>query len=200
MEFCKKLQELRIKKGLTQEELAKRIFVSRTAISKWESGRGYPSIESLRLLASFFSITIDQLLSSDEAITLAEDVQKKKEGYYKSLIFGLTDISALIMIFLPILRESANGIINTASLLNATSIQLYLKSLYIVMVGLISVMGILTLALQNLENSVWIKAKYTISLLLNTILVMLFMISMQPYASLLAFVLLTIKVLSILKK
>ena len=200
MEFCKKLQELRTKKGLTQEELAKRIFVSRTAISKWESGRGYPSIESLRLLASFFSITIDQLLSSDEAITLAEDVQKKKEGYYKSLIFGLTDISALIMIFLPILRESTDKIINTASLLNATSIQLYLKTLYIVMVGLISVMGILTLALQNLENSVWIKAKYIISLSLNTLLVMLFMISMQPYASLLAFVLLTIKVLSILKK
>lgn len=40
MEFCEKLQELRKKRGLTQEELAEQLYVSRTAISKWESGRG----------------------------------------------------------------------------------------------------------------------------------------------------------------
>ena len=47
MEFNEKLQELRKGKGLTQEELAQAIFVSRTAVSKWESGRGYPNIDSL---------------------------------------------------------------------------------------------------------------------------------------------------------
>ena len=48
MEFNEKLQELRKGKGLTQEELAQEIFVSRTAVSKWESGRGYPNIDSLK--------------------------------------------------------------------------------------------------------------------------------------------------------
>ena len=48
MEFHEKLQELRKAKGLTQEELAKQLYVSRTAISKWESGKGYPSIDSLK--------------------------------------------------------------------------------------------------------------------------------------------------------
>ena len=38
MKFCEKLQELRKKRGLTQEELAEQLYVSRTAISKWESG------------------------------------------------------------------------------------------------------------------------------------------------------------------
>ena len=44
MEFHEKLQELRKKRGLTQEELAELLYVSRTAISKWESGRGYTAL------------------------------------------------------------------------------------------------------------------------------------------------------------
>ena len=57
MEFNEKLKELRSSRGLTQEELAEALFVSRTAISKWESGRGYPSIDSLKEISSFFSVT-----------------------------------------------------------------------------------------------------------------------------------------------
>ncbi|MBQ2681880.1 MAG: helix-turn-helix transcriptional regulator, partial [Eggerthellaceae bacterium] len=48
MEFSEKLQELRKARSLTQEQLAEALYVSRTAVSKWESGRGYPSIDSLR--------------------------------------------------------------------------------------------------------------------------------------------------------
>ena len=62
MEFNEKLQELRKQKGLTQEELAELLYVSRTAISKWESGRGYPSITSLKAIADLFNISIDSLL------------------------------------------------------------------------------------------------------------------------------------------
>lgn len=58
LNFNEKLQELRKKKNLTQEELAQALFVSRTAISKWESGRGYPSIDSLKELSKFFGVTI----------------------------------------------------------------------------------------------------------------------------------------------
>ena len=52
MEFNEKLQKLRTSEHLTQEELAEKLYVSRTAISKWESGRGYPSIESLKAIAA----------------------------------------------------------------------------------------------------------------------------------------------------
>ena len=54
MEFHEKLQELRKSRGLTQEELAEALFVSRTAISKWESGRGYSSIDSLKEISRYF--------------------------------------------------------------------------------------------------------------------------------------------------
>ena len=73
MEFNEKLQELRKSRGLTQEELAEALFVSRTAISKWESGRGYPSIDSLKQISNYFSISIDELLSGEKLITIAEN-------------------------------------------------------------------------------------------------------------------------------
>ena len=75
MELNEKLQELRKKKGLTQEELAEALFVSRTAVSKWESARGYPNIESLKAIAKFFGVTIDELLSGDELLSIAEDTE-----------------------------------------------------------------------------------------------------------------------------
>ena len=56
MEFNEKLQELRKQKGLTQEYLAESLYVSRTAISKWESGRGYPSIDSLKAIAKWYKM------------------------------------------------------------------------------------------------------------------------------------------------
>ena len=59
MEFNEKLQELRKNRGLTQEELAEALYVSRTAISKWESGICCPDIQLLPVLAKFFDVTID---------------------------------------------------------------------------------------------------------------------------------------------
>lgn len=101
MEFNEKIQELRKQKGLTQEELASRLFVSRTAISKWESGRGYPNIDSLKAIAKFFDVTIDELLSGDELLTIAEADAKQKEHHFRDLVFGLLDCSTSMFFFLP---------------------------------------------------------------------------------------------------
>ena len=102
MEFCKKLQELRKAKGLTQEELAESLYVSRTAVSKWESGRGYPNIDSLKAIAKFFGVTIDNLLSGEEFLTIAEEDTRQKENHFRDLVFGLMDCSAAMLFFLPL--------------------------------------------------------------------------------------------------
>ena len=76
VEFSEKLRKLRKEKSLTQEELAEALYVSRTAVSKWESGRGYPSIDSLRELSRFFSVSIDELICPDEIIEAAADEKR----------------------------------------------------------------------------------------------------------------------------
>lgn len=60
-EFCKRIKEYRLKNGLTQEDLAKKLFVSRKAVSKWETGRGLPDFTILPRLAEVLGVTIDEL-------------------------------------------------------------------------------------------------------------------------------------------
>ena len=200
MEFNKKLQELRKQKGLTQEELADRLYVSRTAISKWESGRGYPNIESLKAIAKFFSVTLDDLLSSGEVLTIAEEDNKRKEKHFRDLIYGLLDFCIVMLLFLPFFAEKADGAIQSVSLITLCGVQPYLKIAYFAVVISMIVMGILTLALQNCQGVAWIKSKTTISLILGAIAVLVFMISSQPYAAVFAFALLAMKAFMLIKR
>ena len=199
MEFNEKLQELRKHKGLTQEELAELLFVSRTAVSKWESGRGYPNIDSLKAIARFFGVTIDELLSGDELLTIAEKDTEQKENHIRDLVFGLLDISVAVFFFLPLFGQKVNGIIQEVSLLSLTGIASYLRIAYFLVAIGIAVFGILTLALQKCQQLFWVRNKNRISLILNAVGVTLFIISTQPYAAILLFVFLVIKGLMLIK-
>ena len=66
MEFGDKLKKLRTDRGLSQDELAAKIFVTRTAVSKWETKKGYTSNDSLKLIANLFDVTLDELISDDD--------------------------------------------------------------------------------------------------------------------------------------
>ena len=199
MEFNEKLQELRKNKGLTQEDLAEALFVSRTAISKWESGRGYPSIDSLKEIAKYFSVTIDELLSSNEVLNIAEEDNKQKEKHFRSLVFDLLDISVLMFFFLPFFGQKENGIVQEVSLLSLNGIAPYLKIAYYAIVISIVVYGILTLAFQNFQKAFWVNNRDKISLILNTVAVLLFIISSQVYAGAFLFIFLAIKALMLIK-
>ena len=200
MELSVKLQELRKKKGLTQEELAEAIFVSRTAVSKWESGRGYPSIDSLKSIAKFFSVSIDELLSGDELLIAAEEEQSNTKGRYRDLVFGLLDVSVALLFFLPFFAQSVNGDIQEVSLISLSGIGKYLKVIYAVLVSVTIVWGIATLALQNLKKALWLQSKNIVSILLSVALVLAFMVSRQPYGAVFAFVFFAIKALILVKK
>ena len=199
MEFNEKLQELRKQKGMTQEELAESLYVSRTAISKWESGRGYPNIDSLKVIARFFGVTIDELLSGDELLTIAEEDTKQKEKHLRDLAFGLLDCSIAMFFFLPFFGQTVDGILQEVSLLSLNEIAPYLRTAYFVVVIGIIIWGVLTLALQNCRQTFWVRNKSKITLVLNTVGALLFIISSQPYAAAFLFIFLVIKALMIIK-
>ena len=192
MEFHEKLQQLRKQKGLTQEELAAHLFVSRAAVSKWESGRGYPNIDSLKAIAKFYGVTIDQLLSGEEALTIAEDDHRQKQSRFRDLVFGLLDCSIVMLLFLPFFGQQADGAVHGASLLSLTGTAPYLRIAYFVIVLGMMGWGILTLARRVRRQAV--------SLLLNAAGAILFIISRQVYAAAFLLIFLAIKALILTKK
>lgn len=199
MDFHKKLQELRKQRGLTQEELAASLYVSRTAISKWESGRGYPNIDSLKAIAAFYSVSIDTLLSGDEILNLAEDDHRRKHKQLQDLVFGLLDCSMALLFFLPLFGQPLAGRIAAVSLLALTGITPYLKAAYLTVVLGTVATGLLTLALQNCCHRRWLQSKALLSVGCSAAGVLLFIISQQPYAAVLVFVFLIIKTLMLVK-
>ncbi|MBR6568445.1 MAG: helix-turn-helix transcriptional regulator [Clostridia bacterium] len=200
MEFNEKLQELRKQKGLTQESLAKELFVSRTAVSKWESGRGYPNIESLKAISKLFGITVDELLSGEELLDISEEETRKKENNFRSLAFGLSDVGAAMLFFLPLFGQKKAELIQSVSLLSLSQTAPYLKiSYYVVVIGIV-VSGILNLALQNSEQEFWLRNKNRISLLMNIAGVFLFIMSQQPYAATFLLIFLIMKAAMLIKR
>lgn len=200
MEFNEKLQSLRKQKGLTQEELAEALFVSRTAVSKWESGRGFPSIDSLKAISKYFSVSLDNLLSGEEILSIAENDHRQKERSVRDLVFGLLDCGTALLLFLPLFGEKADGFIRSVSLISLSAVQPYLKTAYIAFISVMTALGIITLALQNYSQKLDIRCKGILSLLFSAVGVCLFIISQQPYAAVFVFTFLIIKALMLIKR
>lgn len=200
LEFNEKIQELRKQKGLTQEELAEILFVSRTAISKWESGKGYPNIDSLKAIAEFFNITIDELLSSKQLLFIAEHDSIAKTHQIRDLTFGLLDLSFLLLIFIPLFGQKDADYIRQVSLLSIESIPNYIKAVYFTIILLTAGFGIMLLTLQNWDNRIWMKIKIKISILLSVLSVLVFIATLDPYIATFSFVLLIIKISLLLKR
>ena len=199
MTFGEIIKKLRTDKGLTQDELAEKIYVTRTAISKWESGRGFPNIESLKAISKYFSVSLDELLSGEEILAIAENDNKQKERTLRDLIFGLLDCGMALLLFLPFFGQKADGVIREVSLIALSNTQTYLKTAYIAFVGIMIVLGVMTLALQNCCQRLWTQSKSILSLALSAVGVCLFIISQQPYAAVFVFAFLIIKTLMLIK-
>jgi len=121
MTFGEKLKEARKKTGLTQEELAELIGISRAAVAKWETDNGLPDIENLKAVAKLLDVSIDYLLDDGGSIDLsvtkkAIDLEKYGDGKKLSRIKKLEIKERIVREAYPdaeIIRLTLTGIKNS---------------------------------------------------------------------------------------
>lgn len=109
MSMTEKLITLRKQKGMTQNELAELLDVSRQAVSRWEAGSSVPGIDNLRVLSGLYGVSIDYLLddSAEEPTTSLAEKQPKQETQEKpeegnrprGIVIGIATILIVVVFF-----------------------------------------------------------------------------------------------------
>lgn len=140
--LSEKIYALRRKSGLSQEQLAEKIGVSRQAISKWEGGLSTPELDKLKALSEFFHVTMDELVSEQEPGTVAGDGAQErdlsgKKAAESKIGVALCLLGAIGLVMLGVLmiaQPSAADKINMSSAitLNGTGILMTLFVLFMV--------------------------------------------------------------------
>lgn len=200
MEFNEKLQQLRTEKGLTQEQLAEQLYVSRTAISKWERGKGYPNIESLKCISKFFSVSIDELLSGDELITIAETENNLNIKKIYNLLLGILDIMAIAFVFLPLYGNPVGDYIYSVNLFSFTATtSINLATYWIVFISLTGI-GVAKLLFIHFEKVLWNNITTKVSMVFSILAILFFTATKEPYVIALLFLIFVMKMLLLLKQ
>ena len=192
MEFNEKLQELRKSKSLTQEELAEALFVSRTAISKWEQGRGYPSIDSLKEISRFFSVSIDDLICSEEIVSAAADEKKECVEKYISLICNTLDIFLALLLFLPVFGNGTDHPVSV-SLYAITGLSTWIKTVFAALISLAVLNGICGVIINHFDKPVWNRHRLMTGMMLSVACAAVFILTRQPYAGIICLAVLVVK-------
>lgn len=199
MEFNEKLKELRNSRGLTQEELAEALFVSRTAISKWESGRGYPSIDSLKEISAFFSVTIDELLSGEKLISIAEKENKANLQNLCSLLTGFVDIFSFLLIVLPLYPKTMDRHISSVNLFCYIETTAFNRMMYWILFIVLILIGFTEVVLTQLKITETSRRIQIFSVLIGMSTVLFLALTGETYATALAFLLFVLKVFLYIK-
>ena len=193
MEFHEKLQELRKSRGLTQEELAEGLYVSRTAVSKWESGRGYPSIDSLKEISAYFSVSIDDLLSGEKLIFIAEKENRSNLRKVCDLLLGVTDLLALMLIVLPLYPKTVEGYVCSVNLWRYAETADYNRAVYWFLFLALTACGVWKLVQLGLHAERGRRAVTGISLALSIAAVLYLVLAREAYAATVAVLLMLMK-------
>ena len=193
MEFYEKLQELRKSRGLTQEELAEALYVSRTAVSKWESGRGYPSIDSLKEISSYFSVSIDELLSGEKLLSIAERENKSNIQNLCDMLIGILDLLSVTLIVLPLYPNPIDGYIFSVNLFSYTETTSFNRLVYWGLYAALLAAGTAKILLTRLKIVKGRKLLTAGSMGLSILAVLFLAMTREAYAVTMAFLLFVTK-------
>ena len=190
MELSKKIKQIRNDNKLTQEQFAEKMLVSRTAVSKWENGTCYPSIDSLKYMSQTFNVSLDKLLSSEEILEIAKTENQSNISKYNSLLFCLLDVVRIIFVFLPLYSYKTNDFIYSVSLFHSNDLGSTLKIVFLLIYIIFLILGIIELIFNYKGNN---RLLNKISLFLDVISIFVLLFTKQPYVIALMFVIFIIK-------
>lgn len=197
MELSEKIQKLRKEHNMTQEQFAEKLFVSRTAVSKWETGRGMPSMESLQMIAKLFQITLDELLSTEEIVVIAESENKENIKRFASYMDGVINLAALLGLLLPLYKVEDNGFFYSIPLYQLGGWQ----GLVFWIAPIIMILcGIVELLLIGREQEKRIGIISTVGTIAHVSAITLLIVSGHPYPTVLLFFMFALKGVLLLKK
>ena len=196
MDFGEKLKALRTERGLTQEQLAARLYVSRTAVSKWETGGGSPNLDSLQAVARLFDVSVDDLLSTDDLIVLARDERRSTARSSGMLSFGLLDVLAVVFAFIPLYGVDDGSFVRMANLADYGASVDFGASFAVMAAAVVSLtfVGAVEIVLAAAGSRRAARIVALVGFAVQALAVVLFASTMQPYATTLMFVLLLAKV------
>ncbi|MBQ5883781.1 MAG: XRE family transcriptional regulator, partial [Clostridia bacterium] len=155
--------------------------------------------ESLKEISKFFSVSIDELLSGEKLLFIAEKENKTNIKNICELLFGAVDLFYVLLIFLPLYPDTVNGFIYSVSLLNYTEISSFNKTIYWVMFLVLLLIGATKIMFVKIRKEKVNKAVTVVSVFLNISIVLLFAITREVYSLILVFLFLIIKGLLIFK-
>ena len=102
--LSEKLKQLRSKSGLTQEQVAEKLNVTRSAIARWETDKGIPDITNLIAISELYDITVDELIKGSENVEQKIKADSKAKKWHLLVIFYLVAIIVYISYFVIVHR------------------------------------------------------------------------------------------------
>lgn len=124
MNIAGRIQHLRKSKGISQEELADQVGVSRQAVSKWESEQSAPDIEKVVLLSDFFNVTTDYLLKGTEPVS--ENSTKEQDARIFSLAGSVINFIGLLVAIMIWMEKQISSSVAVGLILMAVGIMVYI--------------------------------------------------------------------------
>ena len=146
----------------------------------------------MRDISRYFSVSIDDLICSDEMITAAENDKREFVDKYVSLICCALDVLLAILLFLPAFGNGP-GPSGTVSLFALTGISPWVKTVFIVIIGAAVLNGMCGVVIAGFSMPVCMKHRLITGIALSILAVIVFIATRQPYAGIICFSLLVIK-------
>lgn len=129
MNIADRIQQLRKSKGISQEELADKVGVSRQAVSKWESEQSTPDIEKVILLSDYFDVTTDFLLKGIEPVS--EKYTRKSDARIFSLVASVINFIGLVVAIMIWIEEYTSSSVAVGLILMAVGIMVFVIGQFI---------------------------------------------------------------------